>query len=80
MGLNMTDKATITDQLLTLPVEDQFKIASRLAANCGYRLVGEIDEKHLQIRAIITRIERNNAVVKEESDRALIKEGLEKLL
>ena len=41
-----------TEQLLSLPVDAQYKLAERLAANCGYKLVAEDTERSLEIKEL----------------------------
>ncbi len=63
----MLDKQIKTiDDLLKLPVDVQFHVATKLAANCGYQLVAEDTERSLEIKDLISR--------------ALLIEGLEALL
>jgi hypothetical protein len=76
----MTDKSTYIDQLLTLPVDSQFKIAERLASNCGYKLIGEETEQSIHAKIIISRLADNGPAIIDEGDRELIRLGLEKLL
>lgn len=61
-------------------VEDQYEIAKALAANCGYQLVAEDDERSLKIKTIVSRMIAEGPAVSSEDDRPLIIEGLRALL
>jgi hypothetical protein len=61
-----------------LSVEDQYETAKALAANCGYKLVPEDDERSLQIKDCIIRVKRDAAI--NVADKELLVMGLEALL
>lgn len=67
-------------EIKSLSCDDQMQIANAIAANIGYKLVEEDDERSLQIKTIINRIKNDQACVVDNGDRELIREGLERLL
>ena len=69
---------TMTAVLLNWDVDDQYELAKKLAANCGYRLVTEDNDRSLEIKDLIARVHNNDPIL--DIDRRLIKQGLEKLL
>ncbi len=70
------------DDLLKLPVDVQFHVATMLAANCGYQLIAEDTERSLEIKAAINILKSNDVItIKGSSGKGkLLIEGLKALL
>lgn len=60
-----------------LPVSEQYELAKLLAANCGYQLVAEDNERSLEIKELIKAIRGDPFY---SINNSLIIEGLEALL
>lgn len=70
---------TVDKILNSIPVDKQFELAKKLASNCGYKLVEEDNERSLEIKECIAKINRGYGGLP-VVDRKLIIEGLERLL
>ncbi len=55
-------KEQCIEDAFRLSVEEQHDLAKKLAANCGYQLVKEDDERSLKIKKIIKIYEHNKMV------------------
>lgn len=69
-------------EIKNLSCDDQMQIANAIAANIGYKLVEEDNERSIQIKAIIELVKNNQVcvVIDNDYDKNLIREGLERLL
>ncbi len=67
-------------EVMSLSCEEQFRIATEVAANVGYRLIAGETEESIHAKQIISRLANNGPAVVDEGDRELIGLALRMLI